>query len=215
MTMFSSAQNEAAIPVPGKRIKFDDFDISWVGENPIGGGYCLGSEDGRIRTLGIDGSILTSASMSLSKEAINDVAFSGRVMGASTRAEVAFVFQGAQGQFLLRYEGGAHGLITTSSGGFVAPLGRNGLLMMVPIDGPSQAIGKAKLDGESGNLYKLAHCNGDGRSDLIVGAARRDGLLIMGLETLSDRIVHPYEPRHSQGSFLQISSHQGTSRLCL
>jgi hypothetical protein len=175
--------------IPGKKIRFDDFEISWAGEHPIHAGFFLGSEDGRLRSLRIDGNALTTPSISPSGEAVNGVAFSGRVMGVSTRAEVVFIFREETGDNLLPFDGGAHGIITTSSGGFIAPLGHNGLLMMVPIDGPEQLLATAKLDSDFTNLYKLAHCNGNGREDLIVGAARRDGILIMSLETLSDRIA--------------------------
>jgi hypothetical protein len=176
------------IAILGQRIHFDDFEISWAGENPLKGEFCFGSVDGRVRTLN---NPQPSDVASPSGEAVNGIAFSSRAMAVSTRADVGFiVLDDKNHPHRAIYDGGAHGVIATSSGGFVAPLGRNGLLTMKPIRGPEQVLATSRVDVNNDriNFYKLARCIGDGKTDLVVGASRSDGLAIIELNSLEDRI---------------------------
>ncbi len=177
-------------PVPlamyGKKIHFDDFEISWAGENPLTGEFWFGSDDGRYRTSNNSGPL---DPVSPSGEAVNGIAFSSQGIAVTTRSDVGLIVLDDDGlAHKAIFDGGAHGVIATSSGGFVAPLGRNGLLTMKPIPGPEQILATSKVDDTRTNFYKLAHCTGDGKTDLIVGASRTEGLAIMELNSLEDRI---------------------------
>ncbi len=182
--MNRSSNTEIAF-VGGQKIHFDDFEISWVGENRLSEGLCFGSDDGRFRTWADS----LNDPVSPSAEAVNGVAFVHRAMAVSTRADVSFILFDETGRgHRVVHDGGAHGVIAISSGAFVAPLGRNGLLTMKPIEGPEQILASCQVVGERTNFYKLVHCAGDGTTDLVVGACRTDGLAILELNSLEDRI---------------------------
>ncbi len=172
----------------GRVVRFDDFPISWAGENPFGDGYCLGSEDGRYRLLTTDLLPKTPGQVSPSGESVNGIAFTNRFMAVSTRCEVSFLDLdprfARERPFI--FEGGAHGVLATSAGGFVAPLGVNGLLR-VPVLNDSEArtmINKAP--DASFNFYQLATLHGDGTRDFIAAAARRDGIVTLELNSESN-----------------------------
>ncbi len=183
----------SAIPAyePGRRIHFEDFEISWAGENPLNGEIYLGSYDGRCKSFDRPAS---SAPLSPSGEAVNGMAFSAlpeTAVAVSTRSDVTFLVPDGRGDWhRADYDGGAHGVIATSSGGFIAPLGRNGLLTMKPVRGAGQILGRFQIDvaGNTINFYKLARCSGDGTKDLIVAAARKDGFAIIEVNASEDRI---------------------------
>jgi hypothetical protein len=142
--------------------------------------------------------------VSPSGEAVNGIAFSNRAMAVSTRADVNFiVFDHEDLGHRAVHDGGAHDVIAISSGGFVAPLGRNGLLTMKPIEGPEQILATCRVIGERTNFYKFAYCTGDGKTDLVVGACRTDGLTILELNSLEDRIK-PGRTHLLRGSGLDV-----------
>ena len=178
------------IPTPveltGERIHFDDFEISWAGENPLTGDLWFGSDGGRIRTKDAEGPVKPTCP---SGEAVNGIAFTGQSMVMSTRCDVVLITREADGQtHRAIYDGGAHDVIATHSGGFVAPLGVHGILTMRPTSGPLQLLAKCNAVGDRPNFYKFASCTGDGEIDLIVGACRGDGLTIIEFNSLENRI---------------------------
>lgn len=162
----------------GKTIHFDDFEISWAGANPVGGGYCFGSEDGRFRILATNGQVSPTKQVTTSDESVNGVAFSGRFMAVSTRCEIVFHdldprFREARPYI---YNGGAHGVLATSAGGFVAPLGMNGLLRVPEIGDTEARFLVNTIRDNRINLYQIALLHGDGKRDFIAAAARDDGI---------------------------------------
>jgi len=165
----------------GLHLRFPDFEVSWAGEYPPSGGLCFGSEDGRLRFADRDGRngwLLDW--IADSGEAINGVASVGRMMAVSTRSDVAFLDLNPHergGESPKIYEGGAHGVIATAAGGFVAPLGPDGLLSMMPAYGSAHPMRVSKFPGREINLVKLTRLSGDAQADYFGGAARRDGLL--------------------------------------
>ena len=166
--------------------RFFDFEVSWAGENPWNGGLIFGSDDGRLRTTGADGRDGPPPSrVSDSGEAINGVAFTEESMAVSTRSDVTFIDLGPGRKgpgTSIAFRGGAHGVVATSTGGFVAPLGPEGLLLMKPEPGPTQSMRISTPKNESFNLYKIARVHGDGHEDLFACAARRGGLLAITIQ---------------------------------
>lgn len=162
--------------------QLSDFEISWAGEDPWNHGFCLGSENGKVRFVGKDLRPSSEAyALAESGEAINGVAFSNGQIAVSTRDEVLLwnVPRRDEGKSVSRsiaYEGGAHGVRTTASGGFIAPLGKNGLLAIEPRTGEHQtkrtikAVEKELYYSKAENLVSAAGVN------VHACAVRRDGL---------------------------------------
>jgi WD40 repeat protein len=175
----------------GETIQFEDFEISWAGANPFGDGYCFGSDDGRFRIMTAEGLATQPKKVTISDESVNSIAFAGpgrRFMAVSTRCEVVVNDLDPRfskdGPYI--YNGGAHGVIATSAGGFVAPLGVNGLLR-VPEIGDTEARFLVNTIGDKRiNLYQLALLHGDGSRDFIAAAARKDGIHTFDLNSEID-----------------------------
>src|SRR5262249_11758168 len=116
-------------------IQFPGETITWVGEsswNPLFP-FCFGTEDGQIRLHSLAGQGgRPPLRVVESGEAINGVADVNDLMAVSTRSEVVFFRLDPSGSAreVYRYEGGAHGVISTPSGRMIAPLGPNGLLVV-------------------------------------------------------------------------------------
>jgi hypothetical protein len=168
----------------GKVIQFGDFDISWAGANPFGEGYCFGSEDGRFRILTTDGLGTLPEQVIPSCESVNGIAFVGWFMAVSTRCEVVFrdLDPRSSKNGTNTYKGGAHGILATSAGGFVAPLGVNGLLR-VPEIGDTEVRFLVNAIRDNPNLYQLALLHGNGTRDFIAAAARKDGIYTFDLNS--------------------------------
>jgi hypothetical protein len=140
---------------------FRDFEVSWAGHCPLNGGFCFGSEDGRILITDEAG----GGAMGLkeppapSGEAINGLAFTRDLIAVSTRAEVVFVSQRpSQGKgYRSVLPGGAHGIVVTPSGRCVAPLGRSGLLRVTPVEGVQQPVTISRAADEVFNFYKAVY----------------------------------------------------------
>jgi hypothetical protein len=160
---------------------FGDFEVSWAGESPWDGGLCFGSDDGRIRFTPADGSLLDSEIHKVvdSHEAINGVAFSGDFIAASTRSEVVLFLPMPDEPGIGRafYGGGAHGVIATHSGFFVAPMGVGGILLIDPQQGTPQTIRTFGATGKILNYYRAASLGVSPHGgDVLAFAVRRGGL---------------------------------------
>jgi hypothetical protein len=181
MSMFSHNKTQKA---QSRYFRFQDFEVSWAGTHPLIEGYCLGSEDGRFKLISTTGSEMRTAQLVDSGEAINGIAFSGNVIAASTRCEVVFhnpnPIAESDGSGFYPYDGGAHGVLATSAGGFVAPLGTGGLLRAPMVDGQLHPVANMIRDKEV-DLYKLVSLYGDGERDVIAAASRRDGIFTFDL----------------------------------
>jgi hypothetical protein len=163
-------------------------EISWVGESPWTGGLCLGTYSGRL-IMPVDERTAVGFDHPIANGAINDVAFAGNLMGVSTRSEVV-VFERVPSSvhFARRGEpfgGGSHGIVATAAGGFVAPLGPDGLLLIEAKEGPDRHLKMrvGQIGQEVVNCYKLARLGVEGiRGEVIACAARHEGLLFFSLD---------------------------------
>lgn len=169
----------------GQLVHFPDFEVSWAGANPLNKGYCFGSEDGRLMTTSIDfRNAPPYPKVAASEEAVNGVACAGRTIAVSTRCDVTFTeinHSQSRQAAICTYEGGAHHVISTGSGGFLAPLGPYGLLRMKPTPGYEQSMSILDLNEKTANFYKIAYLTGDSSTERVAVAARRDGLGILQL----------------------------------
>jgi hypothetical protein len=165
---------------PGTELKFPGFDASWAGEGPSPDLLCLGSEDGRLlltTTLGV--AVRPPFHVVDSGEAINGAAFWGCNLAASTRNEVAVIKetrtseeQGIRSVFPV----GAHGVIATSTGVFIAPGGRTGLLVIKPERGDFQHVGVVKPEATDFYFYRVSRISMAGRPDILALAGRGGGV---------------------------------------
>ncbi len=172
---------------------------SWAGEVTGTHTLCIGTESGElvINPFLTDGDSLVipaetrevkarSWDLKGLSEPINCVAFAGNLLGVSTRSEVAFYERDQTFEKIKPvgpvHPGGAHGILTTASGGFIAPLGLGGLLLMELRPEGSPIIETGRANGVGLDFYKLARLNPTGRSSLFACAARHDGLLRISLD---------------------------------
>jgi hypothetical protein len=113
-------------------------------------------------------------------EAINGLAFMDGWVALSTRCEVVFVTQRpVNGKGMLaRCPTGAHGVIATEAGYFVAPMGRGGVLVVKPTTGKDQLLTVKKVSDKPVDFYKLVNIRCAGK-EVLVGAARSDGMVAL------------------------------------
>jgi len=158
-----------------------DFEVSWAGECPWNQGFCLGSEDGKVKF--VNKNLHTESGpwpFAESGEAINGVAFWNDLMVVSTPSEVVIwdVPKPDAGKFVQSavYEGGAHGVHVTASGGFIAPLGKNGLLAMEPLEGKLRTWKSIGINSKRLYFYKVENLLSTAGGIIHACAVRRDGL---------------------------------------
>jgi hypothetical protein len=176
-----------SLSITGRTHQFNGQEISWVGECPWTGGLCFGTYSGRLSMPPRDGPVARFTPVA--EEAINDVAFAGDLMGVSARSEVA-VFEGdpASGSAApldKPFGGGAHGIVATAAGGFVAPLGAEGLLFIDRGTEPDRPLEMriGRMDRGLANFYKVAHLGAvEERGEVLACVARHDGLLAITLD---------------------------------
>jgi hypothetical protein len=167
-----------SIPVPEP--------VTWAGESPTPPGFSIafGSEEGRIWLRAENGEIYGGrgeARVVESGEAINAMAIANGLTAVSTRSEVVFHRLGHAGA-VYRYDGGAHGVIATPSGRFIAPLGPLGVLVVGEHAG--QLYHKELITrGRELYFYRLVSLGINDRGDeLIAGACRHGGIVAISLD---------------------------------
>jgi hypothetical protein len=170
-------------------IRFSDFDVSWAGEGPHMGWLCFGSEDGRLRMTTTEGLVGDVQSLAVeSSEAVNGAAFLGRFWAMSTRSEVVLFTRPATKDEKYKravFPAGAHGVIATGAGQFVAPLGRTGLLVWKPELGDEQQPKICRPIGtQFYSFYRVFSLNA-GPSELIVCASRSGGVTVAPISSLN------------------------------
>ena len=115
--------------IAGHRHRFADDEITWAGDCPWTGSYCFSSENGKVLFYNDDGKVASlEFSEIVANEAINGVAFFQEFIGVSTRSEINFYRLGPGRIFepVGAGPGGAHGILATPGGQFVAPMGQDG-----------------------------------------------------------------------------------------
>ena len=174
----SKSSNRQSAP---RLIRFADFEISWVGGGPRANLLCFGSEDGRLRfattaNVGVGTPVLVIDS----NEAINEVAFHGRSGAVTTRSEVvqfklSATMDALESQAVCPI--GAHGVIAAGPSQFVAPVGRNGLLVwkLGTTDIQPPIILSPNPD-DPYYFYRVISPNAAGRPNVFVSATRPGGV---------------------------------------
>ena len=156
------------------------FEISWAGANPVGDGFCFGSENGLLQLM--DNNIRPISQVvkaSVTGDAINSVTGAGTWMAASTRREITFIGKAKRDAepeiFQLPF--GAYHLERTSSGYIVAAVGRTGLVF-VDTKSPKEQI--SAISPSSNNemfAYSVLPLPSVGGNEVIVCAGRTSGIM--------------------------------------
>lgn len=172
----------------------DSPDVTWVGPNPFTQGLCLGFDNGAIIfSNAATGEVSKPQQISPAGDAINGVAaISNSSLAVSTRSDVSFIQMiSSEDHPRAVFAGGAHGVVATKSGYFVAPLGPKGLLVVKPTDDPQQRMELA--EGTEGRLYfyRMAALHDGSGNETLVFANRKNGVgLSVFKGTESRRHVH-------------------------
>ncbi len=160
--------------------KYPDLpDVTWIGPNFQRPGLMLGFDEGSILfTNAATGEISDPQRVSPSGEAINGIASIGpNSLAVSTRSEVSlFQAESPGDQTIVSFPGGAHGVVATRSGSYVAPLGPKGLLIVRPSS--SMVQGFAVTQGTEGHLYfyRMAALHNPLGVETLVFANRKNGV---------------------------------------
>jgi hypothetical protein len=153
-------------------------DITWAGSNPFERGLGFGLDNGSIVFASDKTGLWTSyPQICPSGEAINGFAAIGtHSLAVSTRADVSFIqLDLPKDRRRAVFPGGAHGVIATKSGYFVAPLGPAGLLVVKPTNADEQPMNVT--DKNEGELYfsRVAALSDDKGKEILIFANRRNG----------------------------------------
>lgn len=163
------------------------FPVSWAGPGGRDEDFCFGSEDGRLHFTTVGGVPIGGFVSGVENaEAINGVAFIGPVIAVSTRADVTFWTLPRPGSQLAQravFPCGAHGVLATAAGAFVAPLGRTGLMKVRAGHAAEQLVQVGRASGRPLSFYKAVTLHSYGRPEVIVCAARQDGVVATPLRT--------------------------------
>jgi len=165
--------------------EISNLDMSWIGECPWTNALCAGGEDGKLHFLPADpaGKTIDIRSIQLATDAINDVAFAGDLIAISSRNEVQVAYHADDRALnLLRHSftGGAHGVVASRGGGFLAPIGDQGLLILNPLSHPWIDAKVASFRNIPFNCYKVVRLGYDFHEEAFAATGRRDGLVALG-----------------------------------
>ena len=153
---------------------YPNIEVSWAGEDDRKSGFCFALEDSRLLFQPLNKEVPPTISEPLRDfdGGINGVAFLDQIIGVSTPGEVVFAL--GNGETAI-YNGGAHGIISTRSGKFVAPLGPGGLLIFNPVPGESQHFKVLAPKVRAFNHYKVASLGQNDQGEIFVCALQKGG----------------------------------------
>lgn len=151
-------------------------DVTCVGPSPFENVLCLGFEDGSMRFLDLERREWSIPHpLSPSQEAVNGfAAIPGKSLAVSTPAQVSFLQFLPDRPIISHFPHGAHGVIATHSGTYVAPLGHTGLLFVQPTPDGIQEMFVAKPTEQNLYCYHTLVLH-DGAGNEYLTIAHRDG----------------------------------------
>ena len=165
--------------------KIQGQSISWVGECPWTDTLCFGGEDGKLvfspGSFGIEDEAKTNV-FPLATDAINAVAFADNLFALSSRNEVVIGRRqpqngGGLDGYSHDFSGGAHGVVASQTGAFLAPIGDQGLLLL-KLDHCRVGAQTASHWDLPFNFYKLIRLGTAPQGEeVFASAGRGDGLL--------------------------------------
>ena len=154
-------------------------EITWAGESPWTGGYCFGAESGKVFFCSkSDSEPNVEYAEMLAEDAINGIAFWNEFIGVSTRSEVVVYRRVTGGAFdlVVSGPGGAHGVLATPGGQFLAPSGPEGVLCVDVAAKVGPRMWNQRANGTSLNHYSLTRLGNAAGKEILACAGRTDGL---------------------------------------
>ncbi len=185
-------------PVFYDQLAIEGFKVSWAGG--ISSLICYGSEDGGLKFFHEGGTELFGIPpVSPNGEAINDVASIGNCIVATTRSEIVFMWNQAPFQTnpsTAVLEFGAHGILATRNGYFIAPMGHQGLMAVKASDAVQADVFLINDDSSEVQFYRSIALDGPENTDVIVSAVRDGGITagILPLD-LKTHVVNTITPK--------------------
>ena len=168
-------------PALYESIRLKEFSVTWAGSNSTGTGFCFGSEDGRLLFTDENGCPLNDPRPgSLSGEAINGVARLNDWLAVSTRGDLTFHSLAPDASSTGSVEGpfGAHDITSDCSYFFVAPLGREGIMLMSADSVSQQLFYVLRIHHENLYFHRVHSLRSQSGKDFLVAACRRGGMCI-------------------------------------
>jgi hypothetical protein len=164
-------------------------DVSWVGKCPWTNTWWFGAEDGQLFIESpcsseiTDGEVVSmkADSFPIATDTINDIAFAGDLFAVSSRNEVVIGIRPDPLDAELKgiahpFIGGAHGVVASRSGAFLAPIADQGLLIL-KVAGNQLDTRIGSLPGVPFNFYRLVRLGSGLENEAFAAAGRRDGLM--------------------------------------
>ena len=177
-----------------KEIPFPGAQVTWAGEFPWSfegdplqpKHLCFGTDEGSIYIIDREGKTLDSSKAPQNLESINGVAFTESMMAVSTPAEILVSMRPtpqAESRSVL-FEQGAHGVIATGRGGFLAPMGLKGVMHLRKLSEEVVLRNDFRPVDFDIYFYKMAYVGVTGEgTEIVACAARRHGLLTVSIDS--------------------------------
>ena len=178
----------------GELHRLDNHEVTWAGECPWTDGFCVGTESGNVllcENSGLGRSFALSEN--LTEDAINGAAFFDSYAAVSTRSEIVLCHRkpGSKLDVVQRVPSGAHGILATPGGQFLAPMGTAGIFCIEVSEDPSPRAWIEHARDAEHNYYSLRYLSTVEDKPTLVCAARTDGLLTIQLhkQVVDNKII--------------------------
>lgn len=155
--------------------------MSWAGRGPRGDDFCFGSDDGRLLLTDSMGRNADKPLKTRTDEAINGVAFIEGRMAVSTRSELVVFSRTEDGSppRPATVPTGTHGVIASSDGYFIAPLGIAGLMFAKPTLDSRLEVVISNPQGSEFSFYGVTCLQRKSGQTVLACAARKGGVAAM------------------------------------
>jgi len=162
-------------------IHMPEFGLTWAGGNPFEEGFCFGSETGQVVFADAVGKPVSAIKdASVSREAVNGVAFSQNWLAVTTRKDINFIgpcLPRTQPPDVVTFFGGGRDVaVAPTSGHFVIPLGPDGIMFVKPGTSEKDPVTISRSEKSDLNFCRVLALPGEGGNDVVVCAGRRGGL---------------------------------------
>jgi hypothetical protein len=162
-------------------IYLPEFGFTWAGANPLGEGFCFGSENGEVVFADVAGQPLSLIKgASASKEAVNGLAFSQNWLAVTTRKDINFIgpcLPRTQPPDVVTFScGGRDVIVAPISGYFLVPLGPDGIMFVKPGTDEKDPLTISRPKENGLNVCRVLALAANQATDVIVCAGRRGGL---------------------------------------
>lgn len=178
---------EPTYKIPGK-------EISWAGECPWTGELCFGTHDGFLY-FEQEGEDRDPIGFKICTESINDVAFLGDSLAASSRLEIAIAkrLNKPNAYDITRYPIGSFGAAASQFAGFLFPIGDEGVLCISNQESKDIRRNYPVLTDADPNCYRLIRLHQDSTKEVFAIASRDAGIFGLTINRNNNTIEWKYQ----------------------